>query len=254
MPAHEQHLSIPLSDGTSDAYLYSTRGERNPGLIFLTDIGGLRDAERTAARRLAEQGYTVLMPNIFYRTGRPPVIAYPLDSGSEAARKRMGELTAPLTPDAISRDATGYVDSLAAQLSVSDGPFGVVGYCYSGAFAMRVGAARPEKIGAVVSFHGGRLYLDSPDSPHLLLPRIKARLYFGHAIQDRSMPAEAIAKFEEALRAWGGRFESETYDGAYHSWTTLDSPVYNKAQAERAFGKLTDLFSDTLKKPTAWTK
>ena len=111
---------------------------------------------------------------------------------------------------------------------------------------MRIAAERPDKIAAVASFHGGRLFLDSSDSPHLLLPKIKARLYFGHAVQDRSMPAEAIAKFEDSLREWGGRFESETYDGAYHSWTTLDSPVYNEPQAERAFAKLSELFEEAL--------
>ena len=111
---------------------------------------------------------------------------------------------------------------------------------------MRMAAARPEQIAAAASFHGGRLYTDASTSPHLWLPRIKARLYFGHAVNDKSMPQEAIEKLNEALKAWGGRFESEIYEGAYHSWTTLDSPVYNKPQAERAFAKLKELFVSTL--------
>ncbi len=244
----EQRFSISLPDGTSDAYLYSTPGKGNPGVLFLTDIGGIRHAELKKARRLAEQGYTVLVPNIFYRTGKPPVMQFPADFGSEAVQKRMQELRGPLTPEAIARDANGYVDFLAAQFSVSDGPFGVVGYCFSGAMAMRIAAERPDKVAAIASFHAGRLYLENdPNSPHRLLPKIKAHLYFGHAVQDKSMPAEAIAKFDEALRKWGGQFESETYEGAYHSWTTLDSPVYNQPQAERAFGKLIELFSSVLK-------
>jgi carboxymethylenebutenolidase len=159
----------------------------------------------------------------------------------------MGELTTPLSPDAVARDASGYVDFLASRPEVSEGPFGVVGYCYSGAFAMRIAAASPEKIAAVASFHAGRLFTDSSGSPHLLLPRIRARLYFGHAVQDKSMPAEAVSKLGDALRSWGGKFESETYEGAYHSWTTLDSPVYNRPQAERAFRKLSELLAQTLK-------
>ena len=246
--AIEQHFSIPLADGASEAYLYSKPGERLPGVIFLTDIGGIREAEQKSARRLAEQGYTVMMPNIFYRSGRPPVIKYPVDSNDDGSKARMAEIKKPLTPAAIARDASGYVDALAAQAAVSDGPFGVVGYCFSGAFAMRTAAARPDKIAALASFHAGGLYQDSPDSPHLLLPKINARLYFGHAVQDKSMPAESIAKFEEALRKWDGHFESETYDGAYHSWTTLDSPVYNRPQAERAFAKLTELLARALGK------
>lgn len=123
---------------------------------------------------------------------------------------------------------------------------GVVGFCFSGAMAMRVAAAQPERVAAIASFHGGRLYTDQPTSPHLLLPRIKARLYFGHATNDRGMPEESIRNLEAVLKAWGGKYESEIYDGA-HSWTVPDSPVYNHEQAERAFRKLTELFAETLK-------
>jgi carboxymethylenebutenolidase len=113
--------------------------------------------------------------------------------------------------------------------------------------AMRIAAAFPDRVVAVATFHAGRLFVDTPQSPHLLLPRIKGSLYFGHAVQDKSMPQEAIEKLEGALRGWGGKFESETYEGAFHSWTTLDSPIYNQPQAERAFAKLTELFSSSLR-------
>ena len=124
---------------------------------------------------------------------------------------------------------------------------GVVGYCFSGAVALRMAAARPERIGAVASFHGGGLFTDASTSPHLVLPRVKAQLYFAHAVKDQFMPPEAIDKLDEALVAWGGKFESEMYDGALHSWTVPDSPVYNPPQAERAFRKLTAFFAATLK-------
>jgi len=124
---------------------------------------------------------------------------------------------------------------------------GVVGFCFSGTMAMRAAAARPHRIAAAASFHGGRLYTDQPTSPHHQLPRIKARLYFAHAVDDKSMPAESIAKFEEALKAWGGHYQSETYEGALHGWTVPGGHVYNHAQAERAFDKLTRLFAETLK-------
>ncbi len=126
------------------------------------------------------------------------------------------------------------------------GPLGVVGLCFSGAVALRMAAARPDKIAACASFHGGRLYTDAPSSPHLLLPRIKARLYFGHAANDKSMPQAAIDNFNHALDGWGGKYESEVYDSAYHGWTVVDSPVYNPAQAERAFQAWKRLFAETL--------
>jgi carboxymethylenebutenolidase len=249
---NEKEIEIRTADGTVDGYLYRPAGQggqgqgKLPGVILLTDIGGLRPVYRESAKRLAALGYVVLMPNVFYRTGKPPVMQYPIKPGDEKTMKRIGELKASLTPEAMDRDNEAYVNFLAKQEGVGSGPMGVVGYCFTGAMAMRMAADLPAKIAAVASFHGGGLYTDEPTSPHTLLPRTKARLLFGHAVEDHSMPKEAIEKFERALAAWGGKYESETYQGALHSWTTLDSPVYNKPQAERAFAKLTELFQATL--------
>ena len=244
----EEEVEIRMIDGTSKGIVYWPEGGRRwPGAIHLTDIGGIRPAHRDMARRLAVEGYTVLMPNVFYRTGRPPLFDFKPSMGDERTTKRIAELTGPLTPGAVDRDASNYVDFLAARGSVSEGAMGVVGYCATGGMAIRIAAARPDRIAAAASFHGGRLFTEAPTSPHLVLPRVKAALYFGHAIQDRSMPEEAIEKLDRALEGWGGQFESEVYEDAYHSWTVPDSPVYNQAQAERAFQKLTDLFERTLK-------
>ena len=244
----EDEIEIPMGDGTAGAFVYRPDGEGQwPGVLHLTDIGGIRRAHEDMARRLAGEGYVVMMPNVFYRTARPPVLERKPGDGEEVFKKRFSELTAPLTPEAIASDAAVYVDALGRQPGVMAGSrMGVVGYCYTGAYALRAAAACPEKIAAAASFHGGSLVTDTPSSPHLLLPGIRARLYFGHAVKDRSMPEEAIRKLDAALEQWGGAYESEIYEGAYHSWTSSDSPVYNAAQANRAFAKLTELFAATL--------
>jgi carboxymethylenebutenolidase len=252
MKVIEEAAEISTADGKSDAFIYrADDGSRRPGVIVLTDIGGVRDASRAMARRIAEAGYTTLLPNVFYRNAKPPVIDFPRKPGDERLTKRIAEMGAPLTPEAMDRDATAYVDFLAEQPFVSAGPIGVVGHCFTGGMAVRVAAARPEKVAAAASFHGGRLYTDEPSSPHLVLPRVKARLYFAHAVQDRSMSEEAIKKLGDALRSWGGKYDSEVYEGAYHSWTATDSLVYNREQAEHAFRKLMDLFSETLQRARA---
>jgi carboxymethylenebutenolidase len=244
----EEAIEIRTADGTADGFIYRAEGERRlPGAIHLTDIGGIRPSHREMARRLADKGYTVLMPNVFYRTTKPPVIDITIGMGDERTMKRFGELRAPLTPEAVERDGKAYVNFLAGHDAVSGKSIGLVGYCFTGAFAMRTAAAVPDKVAAVASFHGGGLYTDEPTSPHLVLPRIKARLYFGHATKDRSMPQEAIEKFDRALAAWGGKYQSEVYEGAFHGWTVADAPVYNQPQAQRAFEKLTELFASTLK-------
>ncbi|HLJ86465.1 MAG TPA: dienelactone hydrolase family protein [Candidatus Angelobacter sp.] len=244
----EKEVAIPTADGVSDGFLYQPAAEgRWPGVLHYTDIGGIRKSQCDMARRLAAEGYVVLVPNLLYRTAKPPVLDRALLSTEELFMKRFRELTAPLTPDAAERDATAYVNFLASQEATAGTRMGVVGYCFAGALALRTAAVRGDKIGAAASFHGGGLFTDKPDSPHTVLPGIKAQLYFGHAIQDRSMPQEAIEKLEAALQAWGGAYASETYEGAKHGWTVADSPIYNQPQAERAYKELTELFKRALK-------
>ena len=244
----EEAIEIRTADGTADGYLYRAEdAPQLPGVIHLTDIGGIRQSHRDMARRLAEKGYAVLMPNVFYRTAKPPIIDVKIGLGDPKTMQRFAELRAPLTPEAVERDATAYVNFLTSHKAANGGSIGVVGYCFTGAFAMRTAAANPGKVAAVASFHGGGLYSDEPTSPHLVLPRIKAQLYFGHATNDRSMPQEAIEKFDRALAAWGGKYQSEVYEGAFHGWTVADAPVYNQPQADRAFQNLTDLFAAKLR-------
>jgi carboxymethylenebutenolidase len=243
----EREIEIPMRDGACEGFLYCSEGEgRWPGILYLTDIGGIRPANRESAGRLAKEGYAVLLPNVFYRTGRTPLQPVLRNLTEEARKQRITELGQPLTAECMENDASSCVDFLRSQDCVREGKLGVVGYCFTGKMALYTAAVQPGAIVAAASFHGGGLFTDAPTSPHRALPRIKARLYFGHAVNDRSMPEEAIAKLDHALENWGGKYESEIYQDAYHSWTSSDSPVYNPPQAERAFRKLLDLLGETL--------
>jgi carboxymethylenebutenolidase len=247
----EKEVEIRMPDGTADGVLFQPEGNKKlPGVMHLPDIGGVRPAHREMAKRLAGEGYVVLLPNVFYRAGKSPVWEFPFKMGEERTMKRLGELAGTLPPENMVKDISAYIEFLEKQESVSPALMGAVGYCFTGAMALRAAAARPDKIGAAASFHGGALYTDKPDSPHTVLPKVIARLYFGHAEGDPYMPQEAIAKLDEALAAWskssGGKYESETYAGAHHGWTVPDSPVYNKEGAERAYGKLRELFKAAL--------
>jgi carboxymethylenebutenolidase len=243
----ERQIEIRTADGVADGFLYTPEGNGPwPGVIQLTDIHGVRPVARDLAKRIEAKGYAVLLPNVFYRTGKAPLPDFRFKPGDEKAMARFRELAGPLTAAAMESDGAAYVDFLAKQAGVSAGAMGVVGYCFTAAMAMRT-AARPDRIAVVAGFHGGRLCTDDPASPHTILPRIKARLYFGHATDDHSMPKEAIEKFEQALRAWGGKFASETYQGARHGFTQPDMPAYNEPAAERAFETMIELFDAELK-------
>lgn len=243
----EKPVEIPTPDGRADGFLIQPEKEgRWPGIIHLTDIGGIRRVSKEMAARQAAEGYIVLLPNIFYRTHKPPIFSEPIKFGDEQFVKRVTELRQALRPEEQDRDVGAYVDFLAGQPSVEGSRLGVVGYCFTGPMTLRTPAARPHQVANAASFHGGGLYTDAPTSPHLVLPRVKARLYFGHATEDRLMPKEAIEKFDRALASWGGQYESEVYPSR-HGWTVPDNPSYDEPQAEHAFNKLIQLFAETLK-------
>jgi len=217
-----------------------------PGIVFLTDIWGVRPANIGMAQRLAEKGFAVLLPNAFHRYAHIAPNGFEPNDAQERG-KALAALFATLTPAQMESDGRAYVNFLLAQPGVKPGKLGVVGHCFTGAMALRIAAAVPDKIAAAASFHGGWLATDKTDSPHLLLPRISARLYFAHADEDSMMPADEIEKLEAALRDWRGAFQSELYAGAAHGWTVPGRDVYNELQAERAFEKEVELFDATLK-------
>ena len=246
----ERDIEIEMPAGTADAVLFIPEaGKEFPGVLFLPDIGGIRDTMRVMSRRLAAEGYTVLLPNPFYRTGRSPIWTFPRNPAEQRTQDRLEELRGPLTPEARTADANAYVDRLKEQPGVRPGMVGLVGHCITGQMALRGPGTRPDAVAAAASFHGGGLFNpDGKDAPQRFLPQIKARLYFGHASNDKSMTAEQIAALEQALADWGGRYQSETYPAA-HGWTVPDNPAYNRDQAERAFLKLKQLFAETLQAP-----
>lgn len=247
-----ESFEISGPSGVTDGVLCTPTGAGpSPAVLYLTDIGGVRPPQVERARRLAAEGYVVCVPNVFYRTRRPPLFDFPRDMKDERTRVRFAELTGPLTPDAMATDASTYVDWLSTRPQVARAPMAVVGHCFTGGFALRVAAARPDRIAAAASFHGGGLATEAPTSPHLLLSKVRARLYFGHAVNDSSMPPEAIARLEAALAAWGGRYASETYSGALHGWTASDNPAFNPEQAERAFRTLTGLLAESVRRAQA---
>jgi len=241
----EAKVEIPAM-GTEALFLRPDGVAEFPGLLFFTDIWGIRPANIGMARRLAEKGFAVLMPNVVYRYAGIQPDGLESDDPEENS-KRLGGLFASLTPDQMVSDGKAYVDFLLAQKGVKQGKIGVVGYCFTVQMAVRVAAAVPDKIAAAASFHGGFLVTDKPVSPHRILGPIKARLYFGHAVEDSTATPEQVATLEKALRDWHGAFQSEVYEGARHGWTVPGRDVYNELQAERAFEKLVELFDATLK-------
>src|SRR6266852_2997484 len=254
LPVVETDVEIKTPDGTCDAAFIHPKSGSHPGVLIWPDAFGLRPSMREMAKRIAAEGYSVLVPNPFYRVAKAPfsdASNFNFQNPDDMAKLRplMASVNAPGNAE---KDAVAYVAFLDAQKEVNKAKkIGTQGYCMGGALVVRTAAALPDRIGAGASFHGGGLVTDKPDSPHLLAPKIKARMYFGIASNDDERQPDAKVKLKEAFAAAKVVAEIEVYP-AQHGWCVPDMPardgvpIYNKVEAERAWGKLVALYRAAL--------
>ena len=241
-------IEITTPDGTAEAYLTGTAGD--PGVLFFMDAIGLRPQIEDMADRIATWGYVVLVPNVFYRAGSAAELAPRGDLRDEGAREAffatgVMDRVGGYTPDLSAPDTDAWVRTLQEQ--AGDGPIGVTGYCMGARLAVRTAGQLPGTVGALGGFHGGGLVTDAPDSPHRAIAESTADYVFGHADQDRSMPAEAVEALEQTLQAAGRPHLNEIYEGAAHGYTMADTSMYHEAAAERHYKELEGLLARTLR-------
>jgi carboxymethylenebutenolidase len=245
----ETDVTIKTSDGTCDAAYIRPATGAHPGVLIWPDAFGLRPSMRGFARRLAAEGYSVLVPNPFYRVAKAPVFedATKFDFANPADMAKLGPLTGSIgAPGNAERDAVAYIAFLDAQKEVDKAKkIGTQGYCMGGALVVRTAAAVANRIGSGGSFHGGNLVNDTANSPHLLAAKISARMYFGIAANDDMRQPDQKDKLRAAF---GNKAEVEVYGQSNHGWCVPDmpmqggKPIYNMADAERAWSKLVNLY------------
>ncbi len=251
----EKDVTIATPDGRCDAAFIHPATGIYPGVLIWPDAFGLRPSMRAMARRLAAEGYAVLVPNPFYRVGKAPMYenAASVDFSIPATMQKLGPLMASVNASgAAEKDAIAYVAFLDAQAPVDKAKkIGTQGYCMGGALVVRSAASVPARVGAGASFHGGALVTDKPDSPHLLAPKIHGRMYFGVAANDDQRQPEAKTKLRESFAAAAVPTQVEVYP-ARHGWCVPDmpseagAPIYDAAEAERAWAKLLELYRAAL--------
>jgi carboxymethylenebutenolidase len=244
----ETDVMVPTPDGKADAALFHPAGPGSwPAVLMWPDILGLRPVFREMGRRLAAQGYVVLVPNPFYRTKRAPVVSGPIDFSDPKQVQPLMSLKATLTDAGIDKDATAFVAFLDKQKQTNRRKgAGVQGYCFSGPFAFHTGAVRSDRIRAVATFHGGGLVTKGTNSPHLLIPKSKASFVVAIAQNDDQKQPEAKDVLKATFASAKRPATVEVYP-ADHGWCVPGSQAYDQASAERAWAALLQLYRANLR-------
>lgn len=240
-------ITLQTGDGACRAYVLTPEAGAGPwpGVIFYMDAFGIRPGMVQMATHLANQGFVVLLPDLFYRHG-PYGPFVPKEVLAGDFRATIGPLMGSTDNHRAADDTAAFIAALDARDDVAKGPLGTVGFCMGGGMAITAAARHPDRIGAAASFHGGRLATDDPVSPHLLAGQLKAELYVAVADNDQSYPPEMGERFEAALKAAGVTYRSDLYAGKLHGWMKPDLPVYDAEAAEKGWGELVALYRRAL--------
>ncbi|HEV7157030.1 MAG TPA: dienelactone hydrolase family protein [Caulobacteraceae bacterium] len=242
-------VAIPTPDGEARAFTFTPEGDGPwPAVIFYMDAPAIRPALFQMCERLASHGYYVLLPDMFWRAGPyDPIDLKTAFASDEARRTIFGKFMASTSPEKSTRDTGAFLAWLEKQPKAKTDKLGCTGYCMGAALALRAAGNYPGKIAAAAGFHGGRLATDEADSPHLLAPKIKAKVYIAGADEDAGFPPEQADRLRAALTQAGVDNRVEIYAGARHGYAPPDMPVYNEAAAERHWRELLALLDETLK-------
>lgn len=234
--------TITTADGTCPVHLFTPEGDGPwPGVVMYPDAGGARDTFDEMGARLADYGYAVLVPDVYYREGDWAPIDMQTVFGDPEERKRLMSMMGAVTQDKMAMDAGAFFDYLAGRSEVSGDSFGTTGYCMGGRTSFTVAGRVPERVAAAMSFHGGGLVTDSEDSPHLKADQIRAAVYVGGAENDASFTDDHAEQLEKALAAAGVEHTIETYPAA-HGFAVPDNAPYDAAAAERHWNAMRDFF------------
>lgn len=249
VPVVDAEVLVATPDGQADCYFVHPASGKHPGVILWPDAFGLRTAMRQMGKRLASAGHSVLVVNPYYRKTKAPFLPEGASFADPETREKIMAMMGTLSPTTHASDARAFVDHLDAQPSVDRSrKIGTLGYCMGGPITFRTAAARPDRVGAVASFHGGGLVTEKEDSPHRLIPAMKASFLVAIAANDDEQEPEAKNVLREAFAKHRLEAEVEVYAGALHGWCPPDMPVYDEAKAERAWSRLLVLFERALAK------
>lgn len=242
----ENMVLIDTLEGEMDAFFVHPSEGKHPAVILWPDIASLREAKRVMARRLAAEGYVVLVANPYYRDVQADQFTDMASFRADGGWQKVGPWRGKLSSDAVMADTDALVGWLDGQEVVDNTKgIGTQGYCMGGPFTVYSAHARPDRVKAAASFHGGGLVREDEASPHKILEKGTSYLIAIAKNDDEKAPDDKTA-LREAADAGGIKAEIEVYGGD-HGWCVLDNPTYDQAEADRAWGRLLALYDSALK-------
>jgi carboxymethylenebutenolidase len=243
----EEKISIKTPDGICDTYVYTAAGDGSaPAVIFYMDGLGIRPEMRGMAERLAHTGFFVLLPTMYYRAGEQPPFDAATALTDPTQQKRLMTLVQSVTNAGAVKDTTAFLDFLSSDARVKGPKVGCVGYCMGGPLALTAAGTFPDRIAAAASIHGANVANDHPDSPHLLAPKMRGKVYVGVAEIDPWLQPGETDRLNSALQAAGTNYVLEVYPGVQHGFAANGTPMYNRDAAEKHWERITGLFRETL--------
>jgi carboxymethylenebutenolidase len=249
-----QDVTIPMPDGDARAFVFTPDSGQGPWptVLFYMDGPAIRPALFEMAERLASNGYYVLLPDMFWRLGPyEPLNTKEVFSDPDKRQEFFTKFMGSTNPEKAMRDTAAFLAWLDKQPKAKADKIGVTGYCMGGMMALRAAGNFPDRIAAAGAFHAGGVVTDQPDSPHLLAPKIKAKVLVAGADQDSFFTEEQFETLKKAMADAGVDAEVTIYRGALHGYAPPDMPVYDKDFSERHWREMLELFGSTLKQPAA---
>ena len=246
----QANVTIPTPNGDARAFVFTPDNGQGPwpAAIMFMDAPAIRPALFEMGERLAQAGYYVVLPDLFWRAGPyPPLDIAAARAGDPTQQALFAKLRASTDNERAMRDAKAVLDWLPGQPQAKAGKVGVTGYCMGGGIALRAAGTFPDRIAAAASFHGGNLATEEANSPHLLAPKMTAKILVAGADEDRSYPEEQNVRLAAALKDAQVEAAVSVWKGAKHGWVPTDMPVHNPEAAERHWRELVALFDETLK-------
>ena len=239
----ERRVDIDAPQGTMDTFVVCPDGDGPfPVVLFYMDAPAIRMELYDMARRIAGEGYYVVLPDLYYRFGQ---IRFPVRN--DKSRVIWQAAMANMSNAEVMDDTRAMLDFVDGEAKARSGKVACIGYCMSGRLVTTAAGTYPDRIAAVCSMYGVGIVTGREDSPHHLVRNIEAECYFAFAQTDSTVPDHVIPTLRAELDRHETRYRLDTWPGTEHGFSFPTRDVYHEEASEKCW----DIFFDLCRRAIA---